>query len=135
MNERVEAAAQHHKAEPGCRQAVAPRIAARVEAPQDGIIKDLATHTRGTVVQPGTILKTLVPHDEPMAGRGAVANIDAGFVRAGVAKISWYPIRSSNTAWSKAAWPRSAPTRPRRTSRRKGDPLAGGPKPAGTARW
>ncbi|MBI5752382.1 MAG: HlyD family type I secretion periplasmic adaptor subunit, partial [Hydrogenophilales bacterium] len=34
-----------------------------LRAPQAGIIKDLATHTPGTVVSPGAILMTLVPHD------------------------------------------------------------------------
>ncbi len=29
-----------------------------LKAPQDGVVKDLATHTAGTVVQPGTILLT-----------------------------------------------------------------------------
>ena len=31
-----------------------------LKAPQDGVVKDLATHTAGTVVQPGTVLLTLV---------------------------------------------------------------------------
>lgn len=54
-----------------------------LKAPQDGIIKDLATHTRGTVVQPGTILMTLIPRDEPMQAEVWVANQDAGFVQEG----------------------------------------------------
>jgi len=28
------------------------------------VVKDLATHTRGTVVQQGTVLLTLVPKDD-----------------------------------------------------------------------
>ena len=50
--------------------------------PQAGIVKDLATHTPGTVVAPGTILLTLVPHDEPLIAEVWISNIDAGFVQA-----------------------------------------------------
>lgn len=33
-----------------------------LKAPQAGIVKDLATHTTGTVVSPGTVIMTLVPN-------------------------------------------------------------------------
>ncbi len=45
-------------------------------------MKDLAKHTPGTVVAPGTILLTLVPHDEPLVAEVWVGNADAGFVLA-----------------------------------------------------
>jgi HlyD family secretion protein len=35
-----------------------------LRAPQDGVVKDLATHTAGTVTSPGTILLTVVPSTE-----------------------------------------------------------------------
>ena len=54
-----------------------------LRAPQAGIVKDLATHTPGTVVAPGTILMTLVPLGENLRAEVWVANADAGFVRAG----------------------------------------------------
>lgn len=54
-----------------------------LRAPQDGIVKDLATHTAGTVVQPGTILLTLVPKDEILRAEVWVSNEDIGFVREG----------------------------------------------------
>lgn len=54
-----------------------------LKAPQDGVIKDLATHTTGTVVQPGTILLTLVPQDEILRAEVWVSNEDIGFVRQG----------------------------------------------------
>lgn len=54
-----------------------------LKAPQDGIVKDLATHTEGTVVQPGTVLLTLVPRDERLRVEAWVANEDIGFVRVG----------------------------------------------------
>lgn len=54
-----------------------------LRAPQSGIIKDLATHTPGTVVSPGTVLMTLVPNDEQLLAEVWVKNTDAGFVRTG----------------------------------------------------
>ena len=54
-----------------------------LRAPQAGVVKDLATHTPGTVVAAGTILMTLVPEREPLRAQVWVANDDAGFVRTG----------------------------------------------------
>ena len=54
-----------------------------LKAPQAGIVKDLATHTAGTVAAPGTILMTLVPANEPLVAEVWVSNDDVGFVRAG----------------------------------------------------
>ena len=53
----------------------------QLRAPQDGIVKDLATHTRGTVVAPGTIVMTLVPLDETLRAEVWISNDDVGFVR------------------------------------------------------
>lgn len=54
-----------------------------LRASQDGVVKDLATHTTGTVVQPGTVLLTLVPQDEILQAEVWVSNEDIGFVRQG----------------------------------------------------
>lgn len=54
-----------------------------LKASQDGVVKDLATHTSGTVVQPGTILLTLVPKDEILRAEVWISNEDIGFVREG----------------------------------------------------
>lgn len=54
-----------------------------LKAPQTGVVKDLATHTPGTVVQPGTVMLTLVPHDETLRAEVWVSNEDIGFVRPG----------------------------------------------------
>lgn len=56
-----------------------------LKAPQDGVIKDLATHTSGTVVQPGTVLASLVPQEEKIKAEVWVSNEDIGFVRPGQA--------------------------------------------------
>lgn len=54
-----------------------------LKAPQDGIIKDVATHTIGTVISPGTILMTLVPKDEILRAEVWVSNEDVGFIHNG----------------------------------------------------
>jgi len=67
-----------------------------LKAPQAGIIKDLATHTPGTVVSPGTVLMTLVPNNEALQAEVWLKNEDAGFVRQGQEvkiKLSAYPFQ------------------------------------------
>lgn len=54
-----------------------------IRATQDSVVKDLATHTPGTVVQPGTVLLTLVPKEETLRAEVWVSNEDIGFVRPG----------------------------------------------------
>lgn len=67
-----------------------------LKAPQDGVVKDLATHTPGTVVSPGTILLTLVPQGESLRAEVYVTNQDIGFIRAGLdtkVKLAAYPFQ------------------------------------------
>ena len=54
-----------------------------LKAPQDGVVKDLATHTVGTVISPGTILMTLVPNNEILRAEVWVSNQDVGFIHIG----------------------------------------------------
>ncbi len=54
-----------------------------LKAPQEAVVKDLATHTAGTVVQPGTVLLTLVPQNDRLRAEVWVSNEDVGFVRPG----------------------------------------------------
>jgi len=54
-----------------------------LRAPEAGIVKDLATHTAGTVAAPGTILMTIVPEGDPLVAEVWVSNDDVGFVRPG----------------------------------------------------
>jgi hemolysin D len=53
-----------------------------LRAPQAGTVKDLATHTPGTVVSPGTIMMTIVPAGEKLRAEVWISNDDIGFVRA-----------------------------------------------------
>ena len=60
------------------------------------MIKDLATHTAGTVVQPGTVLASLVPREEKLKAEVWVSNEDIGFVRPGLTvklKFATYPFQ------------------------------------------
>ena len=54
-----------------------------LRAPQTGIVEELATTTLGAVVQPGSVLLSLVPHDEPLVGEVLIDNKDVGFVAPG----------------------------------------------------
>lgn len=67
-----------------------------LRAPQDGIIKDLATTTVGAVVQPGTVVLTLVPQGEQLYADVNIKNEDVGFVRVGQGaqiKLAAYPFQ------------------------------------------
>ncbi len=67
-----------------------------LKAPQDGVIKDLATTTVGAVVQPGTVVLTLVPQGEHLFADVAIKNEDVGFVRVGQTaqiKLATYPFQ------------------------------------------
>jgi hemolysin D len=67
-----------------------------LRAPQAGIVKDLATRTIGTVVQPGTVLLNLVPADEKLQAEVLIENKDIGFVHEGQAvrvKLAAFPFQ------------------------------------------
>jgi len=82
QNERVELAAQQHRLRRELDKQTARFELLELRAPQDGIVKDLVTHTAGTVLQPGTVLMTLVPVNEPMQAEVWVGHEDAGLVAA-----------------------------------------------------
>ncbi len=68
----------------------------QLRAPQAGIVKDLTTHTIGTVVGPGTVLMSLVPLHEPLRAEVMLKNEDAGFVNLGQrvkVKFAAYPFQ------------------------------------------
>jgi len=80
LNERVEAEGQHHKIQQDLVKQLHKAEFLELKAPQSGFVKDLATHTIGTVVTPGTILLTLVPENEPLVAEVQIKNDDVGFV-------------------------------------------------------
>lgn len=83
QTERVEAAAQLEKARQELAKHEHRHGLLELRATQPGVVKDLATHTAGTVAAPGTILMTLVPENDDMLAEVWVSNQDVGFVRAG----------------------------------------------------
>jgi hemolysin D len=83
QTERVEVAAQLEKAGQELAKLSHRQGLLELRAPQAGIVKDLATHTSGTVAAPGTILMTLVPEGDPLVAEIWVSNQDVGFVREG----------------------------------------------------
>jgi HlyD family secretion protein len=95
-NERVDAESQHNRLHQELAKHRYKHDLLELKAPQAGKVKDLATHTPGTVVAPGTVLLTLVPHDEPLLAEVWVSNLDAGFVapeQSVKVKIAAYPFQ------------------------------------------
>jgi hemolysin D len=67
-----------------------------LKAPQAGIVKDVATTSKGAVVQPGMVLLTLVPKGESLLAEVQVKNEDVGFVQTGQLvriKVAAYPFQ------------------------------------------
>ncbi len=83
QNERVDAAAETSRLEEELGKHDHRKGLMELRAPQAGFVKDLATHTAGTVAAPGTILMTLVPIGEPLVAEVWVTNDDVGFIRKG----------------------------------------------------
>lgn len=96
QNERVETESQFRKLRDELEKIEHKSGLLSLRAPQRGVIKDLATHTVGTVVSPGTVLMSLVPHDEPLQAEVYVKNEDVGFVHQDQRvklKLSAYPFQ------------------------------------------
>jgi hemolysin D len=81
--ERVEAAAQLERMGQELAKLAHRHELLELRAPQAGIVKDLATHTAGTVAAPGTILMTLIPEGDKLIAEVWLSNQDIGFVRPG----------------------------------------------------
>jgi hemolysin D len=99
-NERVETHAQLDKLAQDRDKQQHRHALLELRAPHAGIVKDLATHTAGTVLAPGAIVLTLVPQGEPLLGEVWIGNADAGFVRAGQSaklKVGAYPFQKYGT--------------------------------------
>jgi hemolysin D len=95
-NERVEVSAQADKLEQDQRKQSLRREFLELKAPQNGTVKDLATHTRGAVLTPGSVLLTIVPEDEPLRAEVWITNLDRGFVHPGQVvkvKVAPYPFQ------------------------------------------
>ncbi len=80
QNERVETEGNYRKLQQEQLKQEHKSGLLELKASQAGIIKDLATHTIGTVVSPGTVVLSLVPENEPLVVEVMVKNDDVGFV-------------------------------------------------------
>jgi HlyD family secretion protein len=79
-NERMTTAGDYHKLQEEWIKQEHKVALLELKAPQAGIVKDLATHTIGTVVSPGTVLLSIVPENEPLVAEVMVKNDDIGFI-------------------------------------------------------
>jgi hemolysin D len=79
-NERVEASGEYQKLQQDLAKQTHHSDLLELKAPQAGIVKDLATHTIGTVVSTGTVLLSIVPELEPLVAEILIRNDDVGFV-------------------------------------------------------
>lgn len=96
QNERIDAEAQYHKLRQDWDKQSHRHALLELKAPQDGIVKDFATHTLGSVVAPGTVVMTLVPGGDGLLAEVWVRHLDAGMVEAGQAaklKLTAYPFQ------------------------------------------
>ena len=94
--ERAQAAGQRGRLDEELAKQLQRAQTVELRAPEAGVVKDLATHTIGTVVSPGTVLLTLVPVGEALQADVLVRHIDAGFVRVGQpakVKLASYPFQ------------------------------------------
>jgi HlyD family secretion protein len=95
-SERADALAKHEQLQQDWEKQTYRHELLELKAPQEGVVKDLATHTEGAVLQPGTVLMTIVPANEPLRAEVWVTNRDRGFVQEGQSvrlKIAPYPFQ------------------------------------------
>jgi HlyD family secretion protein len=85
QTERIDASAQVQRLEQELAKQEHRQELLELRATHAGFVKDLATHTPGTVVSPGTVIMTLVPADEQLRAEVWLSNQDVGFVHAGQA--------------------------------------------------
>jgi HlyD family secretion protein len=83
QNERMDAEGQHLKLQQDWEKQTHRHELLELKAPQDGIVKDLATRTVGSVLAAGTVVMTLVPSNDVVHAEVWVTSQDAGFVHTG----------------------------------------------------
>jgi len=96
QNERVEAEAQFRRLQQELVKQQHKSDLLKLRASQAGVVKELATHTVGTVVSPGTVVISIVPEHEPLVAEVMVRNDDVGFVFVGQpakVKLTAYPFQ------------------------------------------
>lgn len=95
-NERIDTLAQLNRSGQELEKSNVKAGLLEIRAPNSGIVKDLATTTRGAVVAAGALLMNIVPQDEPLQAEVLLKNEDVGFVVLGQAakiKVAAYPFQ------------------------------------------
>jgi len=131
--ERVETAAQLSRARQELAKSAHREQLLELRAPQAGVVKDLATHTVGTVAAPGTILLTLVPEHDALVAEVWVSNQDVGFVRPGQSaniKLAAFPFQRYGMLEGKVAYVNADATEAPSPNTRS-DALSGRDRPMG----
>lgn len=95
-NERIDTLAQLNRSDQEFEKSNVKAGLLEIRAPNDGVVKDLATTNRGAVVAAGALLMNIVPKDEPLQAEVLLKNEDVGFVAAGQPvklKVAAYPFQ------------------------------------------
>ena len=126
QNERIEADADRAKLQQEMAKQSHKAGLLELKATEAGLVKDLSTHTIGTVVTAGTVLMSLVPDKEPVVAEVMVPNEDVGFVHANQAvkvKVASYAFQKYGMldgrvrqVWPDAADPTATRAVPNATS-------------------
>ncbi len=93
-NQRVEAQGTYEKTRSDWIKQQHRLALLELRAPVAGVVKNLATHTVGTVVSSGTMLLSLVPDRVPLVAEVMIRNSDIGFAHEGQkvkVKLAAYP--------------------------------------------
>lgn len=95
-NERLDTLAQLNRSGQELEKSNVKAGQMEIRAPNDGVVKDLATTTHGAVVAAGALLMNIVPQSEPLQAEVLLRNEDVGFVAAGQVakvKVAAYPFQ------------------------------------------
>lgn len=96
LRERMEAVATVQRLEQEIQKSGLRAQLMEVRAPYDGVVKELAVHTLGAVVQAGSPLMQVVPVGDRLRAEALLANEDIGFVEVGQPvkmKLAAYPFQ------------------------------------------
>jgi hemolysin D len=96
QNERVDTEASLHRLVQDRDKLAHRQELLELKAPHEGLVKDLATRTLGSVVAAGTVLMTVVPAREPLQAEVWITHQDAGFIENGQRaklKLAAYPFQ------------------------------------------
>ena len=113
QNERSEAEAEVNRLTQDVTKHTHQASLLELTAPTAGVVKDLSTHTLGTVVSAGSVLLSLVPEHEPVVADVIIRNDDVGFVQPQQrveVKIAPYPFQKYGMVAGRVlqVWPDAA---------------------------